>query len=417
LCIIEFANAPHTGGFPMNDFTTKIVACLAKGEKIDDTIQELFRKELEKAVNELLQVELKELLRYSKYERSGLSNDNSRNGSYERAFNTSYGILNLTIPRDRNSEFNSPVVPKYERKDTRTEELIVKLFQTGLTMEEISTIVESLYDKKYSKTTISNITDQVMANVDAFKQKPLESEYAVIYLDATYIPLRRNTVSKEALHIALGIKLDGTKEILGYAIYPNEAISAWESLLSNLQERGLQRPLLFVTDGIKGIEDTIRSVYPKADIQRCLIHVMRNIAWKVRVSDRVLILSEFKAIRFYENKEQASLALLEFISRWDKTYPKVTESLKGNHYLFTFLDYPKSIQGSLYSTNIIEGLNKDLKRKVKAKVQFPSEESMEKYIVSRLEEYNYRHSMKIHKGFGQAMLDLQKRMVDKYNVT
>lgn len=416
-CIIEFANAPHTGGFPMNDFTTKVVSCLAKGEKIDDTIQELFRFELEKAVNELLKVELKELLHYAKYERSGLSKENARNGSYERAFNTSYGILNLTIPRDRNGEFESPVVPKYERRDTKTEEIIVKLFQTGLTMEEISTIVESLYEKKYSRTTISNITDQVIANVEAFKQKQLAREYAVIYLDATYIPLRRDTVSKEALHIALGIKLDGTKEILGYAINPNEAVSSWENLLRSLSERGLERPLLFVTDGIKGIEDTIHSVYPKADIQRCLVHVMRNITWKVRVQDRALILSEFKAIRLQETKEQANQALLEFQSRWEKIYPRVTESLKGNHYLFTFLDYPKCIQASLYSTNIIEGLNKDIKRKVKAKVQFPSEESMEKYFVSRLEEYNIKHSFRIHKGFGKAEPELQKRIVDKYEMS
>ncbi len=204
---------------------------------------------------------------------------------------------------------------------------------------------------------------------------------------------------------------------MGYAINPNEAVSSWENLLRSLSERGLERPLLFVTDGIKGIEDTIHSVYPKADIQRCLVHVMRNITWKVRVQDRALILSEFKAIRLQETKEQANQALLEFQSRWEKIYPRVTESLKGNHYLFTFLDYPKCIQASLYSTNIIEGLNKDIKRKVKAKVQFPSEESMEKYFVSRLEEYNIKHSFRIHKGFGKAEPELQKRIVDKYEMS
>ncbi len=280
----------------MNDFTTKIIGCLAKGEKIDESIQELFRIELERAVNELLKIELSGLLHYARYERSGLSSENSRNGSYERQLNTNHGVLNLVIPRDRNGEFESPIVPKYERRDTRTEEIIVKLFQTGLTNDEISVIVESLYDKKYSKGTISNITEQVIANVEAFKQRQLDSEYAVIYLDATYVLLRRDTVAKEAIHIALGIKTDGTKALLGYAVYPNESVSAWEPLLLDLQSRGMTKPLLFVTDGMKGIEDAIHKIYPEADIQRCLVHVMRNIVWKVRVSDRGIILADFKVV-------------------------------------------------------------------------------------------------------------------------
>jgi transposase-like protein len=401
----------------MNDFTTKIVSCLAKGEKIDETIQELFRLELERAVNELLKVELSELLHYQKYERNGLSQSNSRNGSYERQFNTSHGVLNLVIPRDRNAEFESPIIPKYERRDTKTEEIIVKLFQTGLTTEEISIIVESLYDKKYSKGTISNITEQVIANVEAFKQKQLESEFAVIYLDATYIPLRRDTVSKEAVHIALGIKMDGSKELLGYAIYPNEAISAWETLLLDLKSRGLTKPLLFVTDGLKGIEETILSIYPKADIQRCLVHVMRNIAWKVRVSDRSIVLNDFKMIRKQSNKTDAMNCLNDFNLKWGKTYPKVIESLKGNEYLLTFFDYPEQIRPSIYTTNPIEGFNKNLKRKFKSKIQFPSEESLEKYLVSHFDEYNYKGSSRVFKGFGLVLAELQQKIADKYLVS
>jgi len=232
----------------MNDFTTKVIGCLAKGEKIDESIQELFRSELERAVNELLKIELAGFLNYEKYERCGLSSENSRNGSYERKLNTIHGELNLIIPRDRNGEFESPVVPKYERRDTRTEDTIVKLFQTGLTNAEISEIIEALYEKKYSRGTISNITETVIANVEAFKARRLDAEYAAIYLDATYVPLRRDTVAKEAIHIALGIKTDGSKEILGYAITPNESVSAWEAILNDLQSRGVMRPLLFITD-------------------------------------------------------------------------------------------------------------------------------------------------------------------------
>jgi putative transposase len=398
----------------MNDFTTKIVVCLAKGEKIDESIQELFRSELERAVNELLKIELAGFLNYERYERSGLSSENSRNGSYERKLNTIHGELNLIIPRDRNGEFESPVVPKYERRDTRTEDTIVKLFQTGLTNEEISEIIESLYEKKYSRGTISNITETVIANVEAFKARRLEAEYAVIYLDATYVPLRRDTVAKEAIHIALGIKTDGMKEILGYAITPNESLSAWEAVLNDLQSRGVTKPLLFVTDGLKGVEEMIHRVYPRGDIQRCLVHVMRNIAWMVRTRDRAEILGDFKMVHRQETKEAAAKVLSDFADKWKKTYPKVIEMLQGNAYLLTFYDYPEDIRRSIYSTNLIEGFNKQVKRKTKAKIQFPSVESAEKYLVSLFEEYNYKQGAKMHKGFGSSMFRLEEMLLEKY---
>lgn len=398
----------------MNDFTTKLIRCLADGEKMDDSVRELFRSELERAMNELLQMELTGLLNYERYERSGLSGANSRNGSYERKMNTAHGELRLTIPRDRNGAFESPVVPKYERRDIRTEEIIVKLFQTGLTNDEIAEIVESLYDKKYSRGTISNITEQIIANVEAFKARRLDADYAVIYLDATYLPLRRDTVALEAVHIALGIKPDGTKEIIGYAVAPNESISLWEELLQDLQSRGLTRPLLFVTDGLKGIEETILRVFPKADIQRCFVHVMRNIASHVRVKDRAEILGDFKLIHKQETLDAALVVMADFTAKWFNIYPKIVEMVQENSYLFTFYRYPPAIRTSIYSTNLIEGFNKQIKRKTKAKIQFPSEASAEKYLVCLFEEYNFRQAFKKHKGFGIACADLNQFSENKY---
>lgn len=398
----------------MNDFTTKLIRCLADGEKTDESVHEMFRSELEKSMNELLQMELTGLLNYEKYERSGLSADNSRNGSYERKMNTVHGELHLTIPRDRNGEFESPVVPKYERRDTRTEDIVVKLFQTGLTNSEIAEIVECLYDKKYSRGTISNITEQIIANVEAFKARRLDGEYAVIFLDATYVPLRRDTVAQEAIHIALGIKADGTKEIIGYAVAPNESVSAWEELLQDLRSRGLTKPLLFVADGLKGIEDTILRVYPKADVQRCFVHVMRNIAWMVRTRDRAEVLADFKLIHKQETKTAAIAVLSDFADKWTKCYPKVIELVQANLYLLTFYDYPEAIRSSIYSTNLIEGFNKQVKRKTKAKIQFPSAEAAEKYLVSLFEEFNFKQGFKKHKGFGIACADLNQFSENKY---
>lgn len=398
----------------MLDFTTKLMSCLANRENMEEAIQELFRSELEKAMNDLLKIELTSHLNYERYERSGLSENNSRNGSYERKLQTAHGELNLIIPRDRNGEFDSPLVPKYERRDTRTEELIVKLFQTGLTNSEISEIVESLYEKKYSRGTISNITEKIVADVEAFRKRTLSGQYAVIYLDATYVPLRRDTVRKEAVHIALGITMEGAKEMLGYAVAPNESSTIWKELLLDLHSRGAETPLLFVTDGITGIEETILEIYPQADVQRCLVHVMRNIASHVRVKDRAEILGDFKHIHSQKTKEAAQGILDDFSRKWKAIYPKVVGSVQGNSFLLTFYSYPEAIRCSIYSTNLIENFNKHLKRDLKAKIQFPSEESMEKFLVSRFDVYNYRFSEKVHRGFGSVHSELNQILQNKY---
>lgn len=218
----------------MNNFTTQLNDLLqANNFNLEVSCKELIRTNLEIAINELLKDELTAVLQYERYER--VDNDNYRNGSYSREFNTSYGVLHLNIPRDRKNIFQSPIIPKYERKDSTTEDTILKLFQTGLTNDEIANIVEALYAKKYSKGTVSNITNQVVANIDKFNSRVVEAHYGVIYTDATYISLRRDSVAKEAVYIALGIRTNGNKEVLGYKIAPTESCEVWKELLSRLE--------------------------------------------------------------------------------------------------------------------------------------------------------------------------------------
>jgi putative transposase len=398
----------------MNYFTTNIINCLMNSQDFEEAISQLFRIELQNAMNELLKLELSSFLQYEKYDRSGFNSGNSRNGYYERELNTSYGTLKLTIPRDRNGEFSSPLVPKYERRDNTTEEIVIKLFQTGLTNDEIATIVDSLYSKKYSKTTISNITDQVIVNIDKFKSRHLEKQYSVIYLDATCIPIRRDNVAKEAVHIAVGVKMDGYKEILGYSIAPTESCGIWDELLKDLQTRGLEQVLLFVTDGLTGVENVILNNFPKADIQRCIVHLARNICFKVRVKDRSDILGDFKEVYTAPNKNEAIIRFHDFCTKWSGKYPKVIESLNQNQFILTFYNYPEQIRPSIYTTNLIEGINKQIKRKTKRKEQFPSEESLEKFLVALFEEFNIRYSRKIHKGFGLVALELTQLIEKRY---
>ncbi len=378
----------------MNDFTTEILKTLAnKGD-----LNELFRVHLEKAVNSLLQAELTAFLDYEKYDRAGFNSGNSRNGNYSRSFRTEYGELNLVIPRDRNGKFSQQTLPAYKRTNDSLETTIIQLFQKGITMSEISELIEKMYGHHYTPQTISNMTKIVSEDIIAFKERSLESRYSVIFMDATHIPLKRQTVSKEAVYIVIGIRLDGTKEVLGFSLAPTESAYVWKEILQGLKDRGLKEVLLVVTDGLSGINDSIHSVYPNAQFQQCCVHISRNIAHKVRVSDRQEICSDFKLVYQASSKEEANNQIRFMIDKWKKQYPRVVKLLM-NPAILTFYNFPPSIRRTIYSTNLIEGFNKQLKKYTKRKERFPNEESLERFLVSQFNNYNQKFLCRVHKGF------------------
>ena len=382
----------------MNDFTTEILKTLAnKGD-----LNELFRVHLEKAVNTLLKMELTAFLDYEKYDRIGFNTGNSRNGSYDRTVKTEYGELHLQIPRDRNGEFKQQTVPAYRRTNDTLEETVIHRFRKGITMSEIADLIEKMYGHHYTPQTMSNITKSFTEEVTAFKGRELHDSYAAIYMDATYIPLKRKTVAKEAIHIAVGIRPDGSKEVLSYAIAPTESITIWEEILLDLQERGLKNVLLFITDGLKGMVGAISRFYPKARFQHCCVHVSRNIVHKVCVKDRKEICDDFKAVYQASSKEEANTFLGSKIEKWQKTYPKVTQSLIKNQDLLTFYEFPPGIRRSIYSTNLIESFNKQIKKYSRRKEQFQNEESLERFLVSIFDTYNQKFLNRSHKGFQQV---------------
>ena len=378
----------------MNDFTTEIMETLINKGDLD----ELFRCHLELAVNSLLQAELTAFLDYEKYDRAGFNSGNSRNGNYSRSFRTEYGELNLVIPRDRNGKFSQQTLPAYKRTNDSLETTIIQLFQKGITMSEISELIEKMYGHHYTPQTISNMTKIVSEDIIAFKERSLESRYSVIFMDATHIPLKRQTVSKEAVYIVIGIRLDGTKEVLGFSLAPTESGYVWKEILQDLKDRGLKEVLLVVTDGLSGINDSIHSVYPNAQFQQCCVHISRNIAHKVRVSDRQEICSDFKLVYQASSKEEANNQIRFMIDKWKKQYPRVVKLLM-NPAILTFYNFPPSIRRTIYSTNLIEGFNKQLKKYTKRKEQFPNEESLERFLVSQFNNYNQKFLCRVHKGF------------------
>lgn len=259
-----------------------------------------------------------------------------------------------------------------------------------------------MYGHHYTPQTMSNLTKVLTEEVTAFKTRALHEAYAAVYMDATYLPLKRKTVSKEAIYIAVGIRVDGTKEILSYTVAPTESTTIWEELLQDLQHRGVKNVLLFITDGLQGMPDAIHRVYPKASFQHCCIHVSRNICHKVRVADRKEILEDFKGFYQADSLEGALKAQTEFEKKWQEAYPKVVKSILENDFLLTFYAFPKAIWKSIYSTNLIESFNKQIKKYSHRKEQFQNEASMERFLVSSFDSYNQKNLNRSHRGFKQA---------------
>ena len=381
----------------MNDFTKDMANALFNQDKIND----LFRQKLQQAVNDLLESELTAFLGYNPYERDGWNTGNSRNGAYYRKVDTQFGQIEIKVPRDRNGEFHQHTMPDYKRHTDVLEQTVIKLYSKGVTTREIADLIEKMYGGYYSPAMVSNTSKEMIPKVEAYHQRHLSDKFFCVYLDATYIPLKRVTYEREAVYIAIGIKPNGHKEVIDYCIAPTENIEIWGEMLKGFKSRGLEQVELFLSDGVVGMKEAICQSYPKAHFQRCLVHVMRNISAKMRVDDRQKALDEFKQIHTQSNKEMAVQVLHEFYQNWEKAYKNVVRDLRQvEPDLLTFYNYPPAIRASIYSTNMIESFNNRLKRKTKPKTEFPTEQSLDTFIGVQAMNYNERYFNRIHKGFG-----------------
>ena len=383
----------------MNDFTKDMANALFNQDKIND----LFRQKLQQAVNDLLESELTAFLGYNPYERDGWNTGNSRNGAYYRKVDTQFGQIEIKVPRDRNGEFHQHTMPDYKRHTDVLEQTVIKLYSKGVTTREIADLIEKMYGGYYSPAMVSNISKEMIPKVEAYHQRHLSDKFFCVYLDATYIPLKRVTYEREAVYIAIGIKPNGHKEVIDYCIAPTKNIEIWSEMLKGFKSRGLKQVELFLSDGVVGMKEAICQSYPKAHFQRCLVHVMRNISAKMWVDDRQKALDEFKQIHTQSNKEMAVQVLHGFYQNWEKAYKNVVRDLRQvEPDLLTFYNYPPAIRASIYSTNMIESFNNRLKRKTKPKTEFPTEQSLDTFIGVQAMDYNDRYFNRIHKGFGQV---------------
>lgn len=383
----------------MTDFNRECLNALFDKEKFD----KFMRTQLEEGLNLLLESELTAFLGYNPYDRNGWNSGNSRNGSYFRQIKTQFGPIKVQVPRDRNGEFHQQTLPAYGQHTDALESTVIQLYSHGVTTREISELIEKMYGSYYSAGTVSNISKQVASQVESYHQRRLSDKFFCVYLDATYIPLRRDTYQREAVYIAVGIKPNGNKEIIDYRIAPVENLEVWSKMIADFKERGLEQVELFLSDGFVGIKDMLKQYYPKSKFQRCLIHIMRNISQKVRVTDRAEILNAFKQVHKQTNQKEAETVLHAFYEAYGSKYSRMIKDLrKLEEDMLVFYQYPKQIRPSIYSTNMIESINRMIKRKTNPKSEFPSEESLDNFLGSQVIDYNDRNANRVHKGFGQV---------------
>lgn len=383
----------------MTDFNRECLNALFDKEKFD----KFMRTQLEEGLNLLLESELTAFLGYNPYDRNGWNSGNSRNGSYFRQIKTQFGPIKVQVPRDRNGEFHQQTLPAYGQHTDALESTVIQLYSHGVTTREISELIEKMYGSYYSAGTVSNISKQVASQVESYHQRRLSDKFFCVYLDATYIPLRRDTYQREAVYIAVGIKPNGNKEIIDYRIAPVENLEVWSEMIADFKERGLEQVELFLSDGFVGIKDMLKQYYPKSKFQRCLIHIMRNISQKVCVTDRAEILNAFKQVHKQTNQKEAETVLHAFYEAYGSKYSRMIKDLrKLEEDMLVFYQYPKQIRPSIYSTNMIESINRMIKRKTNPKSEFPSEESLDNFLGSQVIDYNDRNANRVHKGFGQV---------------
>ena len=354
----------------MNQFNKDVQNALLNNST---SLKEIFRQQLEKTVNQLLKSELSAVLGYEAYERNHQTR-NARNGSYERQLDTEFGTISIRIPRDRQNKFQNAILQPYARRLDTLETMIIHMYSKGITTREIADLIEEMYGCHYSPTTVSNITEQVEQLVQEFHQQAFKHhQYVCVFLDATYVPLKRGTVEREAINVAIGIRSDGGKEILDYSIAPNENGEAWNELLQGLKERGITDIQLFIADGMVGLQNAIFSNFPQAKFQRCWVHVARNLMGHVRKHDRREIMTDFKIIRQAATLEAAQADLSNFVAKWDQKYHRQLIKIQNYQDLFTFYDFPPAIRNTIYSTNLIESFNKQVKKRLHKKEQFPND--------------------------------------------
>lgn len=345
-------------------------------------IYSLFRDSFKDMLQELLEAEMEASIGYPKNEKDGAHTPNKRNGYSAKTVKSQYGEIPLDIPRDRNGDFEPQIVPKHQRDISGIEEKIISLYARGMTTRDIHDQIEDLYGIQISADMVSKITDKILPDVKEWQTRPLEPVYTFCFLDAIHYSCRDDgRIVKKAAYVALGVTADGTKDILGITIGANESSKFWLGMLNDLKNRGMKDVLFFCVDGLPGFREAIGAVYPQAVVQRCIIHMLRNSFQYLSYKDRKKFASDFKAVYKAPTEEAALQALAEVKEVWGKKYPYAISNWEMNwENVRPYFEFSDDIRRIMYTTNILESVNRQFRKVTKSKSVFPTDISLEKML-------------------------------------
>ena len=346
-------------------------------------INDLFKEMVGTFLEHGLEAELDEELGYSKYDYRNKSTDNSRNGTTPKKLKSSFGEIEIDTPRDRKSEFEPELVKKHQTSISKDiEEKIISMYAKGMTTSDIESHIREIYGLEISDSTISRITDKILPIVKEWQSRPLEAVYPIVFLDAVHFHVRsEGQIVKKAVYVAIGINPEGIREVLGMWVGENESAKFWLTVLNSIKNRGVNDILIACVDGLTGFSNAIEAVYPKAEIQQCVIHQIRNTTRFVYYKDMKELMEDLKSV-YGASDEQSALSNLErFDEKWSKKYPKTVQSWKDNWVnLSTYFKYPQEVRTLIYTTNTIEGFNRQLRKVTKSKTVFPTDDSLLKML-------------------------------------
>ena len=348
-----------------------------------EDIQNLFKETIAEFMENGLDAELDDELGYSKYDYKNKDTDNSRNGHSSKTLRTSFGDVEVSVPRDWKGEFEPQILKKNQTSISQdVEEKILSMYAKGMTTSDIEAHIRDIYGIEVSDTTVSRVTDKILPIAKEWQQRPLEAIYAVVFLDAIHYHVRsEGQIVKKAVYIAIGINLDGKKDVLGMWVGENESAKFWATVLNGLKNRGVEDIFIACTDNLTGFSSAIEGVFPKTEIQNCIIHQLRNSSKYVSYKDLKALMADLKAVYAAVDEPAALDALDAFSERWDKKYPKISQSWRDNWAnLSTYFKYPQEVRRLIYTTNTIEGFNRQLRKVTKSKSVFPTDDSLLKML-------------------------------------
>ena len=366
---------------------------LARSLKSPKDVSEMTRMLTKVAMERALEIEMEEHL--GEKTDGKRPNGNSRNGYSPKILKTDIAEINLDVPRDREGSFEPQLVKKNQRRSEDLDSKILALYAKGMTTRDITATFKEMYDVDVSPTLISKITEGVMEEVVAWQNRPLDSVYPVLYLDCIVVKVRENKrVENKSIFLALAINTEGMKELLGLWIADSEGAKFWLSVLTELQNRGVQDIFIASVDGLTGFPEAINSVFPQAKVQLCIVHQVRNSLKYVSYKDRKAVAADLKKIYGSISENEASMELDSFAQKWDSQYPSISKGWYKNwDNLITLFDYPDEIRKIIYTTNAIESLNSVIRKSIKNRKIFPNEASALKIVYLAIDQASRRWTM------------------------